>query len=101
MRVRPMLQPTATGAASRLRRCIAGERRRPSPIWRKWRRKSVLWEPASGQPLATLQGHTGAVYGVVLSGDGRLEASGGVDGLVRVGDPWGEASFRTLRSVRC
>ena len=31
----------------------------------------------SGRPLATLEGHTGAVSGVALSADGRLVASGG------------------------
>ncbi len=36
-----------------------------------------LWEAATGRPLATLQGHTGAVWGVALSADGRLLASGG------------------------
>ena len=43
-----------------------------------------LWEAGSGRPLATLQGHTGAVRGVALSADGRLVASGGFDGTVRL-----------------
>ena len=34
--------------------------------------------------MATLQGHTGAVWGVALSADGRLLASGGEDGTVRL-----------------
>ena len=31
-----------------------------------------LWEASAGQLLATLPGHTGAVWGVALSADGRL-----------------------------
>ena len=30
-----------------------------------------LWEAGSGRPLATLRGHTGGVWGVALSADGR------------------------------
>ena len=53
-----------------------------------------LWDPrsassagqgaSSGGLLATLQGHTGGVWGVALSADGRLLASGGLDGTVRL-----------------
>jgi WD40 repeat protein len=43
-----------------------------------------LWETGSGQLLATLQGHTGGVFGLALSGDGRLVASSGADEMVRV-----------------
>jgi WD40 repeat protein len=41
-----------------------------------------LWETGSGRLLATLQGHTGLVYGVAVSGDGRLVASGSSDVLL-------------------
>jgi WD40 repeat protein len=34
--------------------------------------------------LATLHGHTGTVWGVSLSADGQLLASGGMDGAVRL-----------------
>ena len=40
--------------------------------------------PGSGQALAILQGHAGAVWGVALSGDGRLLASGSQDKTARL-----------------
>jgi WD40 repeat protein len=40
--------------------------------------------PSSGRLLATLRGHTAAVRAVTLSADGRLLASGGLDGTVRL-----------------
>src|SRR3712207_7741328 len=43
-----------------------------------------LWDTASGRPLATLRGHAGGVWGLALGGDGRLVASGGADGTVRL-----------------
>ncbi len=44
----------------------------------------VLWSVASGQKIATLQGHTGWIRGVAFSSDGTFLASGGEGGMVRV-----------------
>jgi WD40 repeat protein len=41
-----------------------------------------LWRIADRTLLTTLRGHAGAAWGVALSPDGRLVASGGFDGTV-------------------
>ena len=43
-----------------------------------------LWNPATGQLLYTLKGHTGGVYSVSFSADGQLLASSGADQTVRL-----------------
>jgi WD40 repeat protein len=60
----------------------------------------VQAEVGSGQLLASLQGHTGAVRGVALSADGQLVVSGGYDGTVRLWEASTGACLRTLQAER-
>ena len=46
----------------------------------------TLWSVASGEKIATLQGHTGWIRGIAFSSDGTTLASGGEGGTVRVQD---------------
>jgi len=57
-----------------------------------------LWDPATGAPERTLEGHTNAVYGVcAVQVEGRqLLASAGFDKTVRLWDPATGAPERTL-----
>ncbi len=45
---------------------------------------AALWDPATGQPVATLSGHTGQVTDVAVHPDGRTVATASLDGTVRL-----------------
>lgn len=50
--------------------------------------------------MATLAGHSALVRAVALSADGRLVASGSIDGTVKPWDVVSRTALRTLRGDR-
>ena len=59
-------------------------------------RTARLWDPATGDCLRTLTGHTAVVYGVAFSPDGRLLATASIDNTARLWDPATGDCLRTL-----
>jgi WD40 repeat protein len=59
-----------------------------------------LWDASTGQPIATLEGHTGGVWGLALSADCQLLASGSEDGTVRLWSVKSGTCLQVLRSAR-
>jgi WD40 repeat protein len=47
-------------------------------------RTALVWDAATGRPLAELRGHAGAVNAAIFSADGELIATGGDDGAARI-----------------
>jgi len=60
-----------------------------------------VWELPGGCALGVLEGHTSTVFGVALSADGRLVASGSGDGTVKLWETAGGACMATLRNEPC
>ena len=58
------------------------------------------WRVADRTLLAALTGHTGVIWGMALSGDGRLLASSGLDETVRRWEASSGASRLALRGKR-
>jgi len=55
-----------------------------------------MWETATGEHQATLEGHEGAVFGLAWSRDGRELVSSGFDTVVRVWDVAGRKARQVL-----
>lgn len=57
----------------------------------------VVWNAADGARLGDLAGHPTAVWAVKVSGDGKLAATAGYDGLVKLWDLPGRTSKHDLK----
>ena len=68
---------------------LASSSRDDTTVW--------LWDVASGQPIAVLEGHTNGVISVVFSPDGKTLASSGWDRTVRL---WDVASGQLITGLR-
>jgi WD40 repeat protein len=55
-----------------------------------------LWEVSSGRLIRSLEGHSGHVYSVAFSPDGKMLASGDLDQTIKL---WEVSSGRLIRSL--
>jgi WD40 repeat protein len=55
-----------------------------------------VWDAQTGQPLLSLEGHTGWVYSVAFSPDGKRLVSGSADKMLKV---WDAETGRALRAL--
>ena len=59
-----------------------------------------MWQLDGVQSPSTLSGHTGAVWGVAFTADGKQLVSGGEDGTMKLWDLTTGEVLRTLRAER-
>src|SRR5437870_2584437 len=57
----------------------------------------LLCTPVIAQAPTELKGHTGLIYGVAFSPDGKLLVSAGADALVKLWDVTGQKELKTLK----
>lgn len=56
-----------------------------------------VWDTATGEMLAELDGHTSWIFDVDYSGDGRFLASAGYDGRVNI---WDTSTWELVQTVK-
>ena len=59
-----------------------------------------MWQTSTGDPVATMEGHTAGVPGVALSADGQRLVTGSFDGTVKLWEANSGACLATLRPKR-
>lgn len=79
------------------RRTLAGLVPRPGEPDLRGFEWHYLWHRCRGDELATLTGHSNTVMCAAFSPDGRLLATGGLDGAVKIWDVASRTNLTTLR----